>query len=230
MLRFLWILAVGTALMAQSGLNVPQTGWMLDGKGALRPVMGFGGNFWLGGSAAPGATAAAFGAQGGFVQQGKTVTVLDASGKPGLRVQSSMAAAVFGFTRWGVPALVYDPDGGELLRVTGSVAEKVPGSFACVLAVAEIDGNDALAVADEKDGLWLSRVALRSGAVVSRQALPGVSAPVLIEGDGTLVFERGGKMVMRAAGGAEREVAIYFPGRRDDADGRWLDRGFRERQ
>ena len=208
MTRFLWILAVGTALMAQSGLNVPQAGWMLDGKGALRPVMGFGGNFWLGAQTAQGA-AAAFGAQGGFVQEGDAVTVLNAAGKPGLRLPGS-PAAVFGFTRWGVPALVYVPGRGELLRVTRNAAEKVPGNLDGLLAVAEADGNDALALVNQKDGLWLLRVTLRDGAVVSREALPGVSAPALIEGDGSLIFARAGAMVMRAAGGVEREVAISF--------------------
>ncbi len=210
-MRFLLVLAMCTAMMAQSGLNVPQAGWMLDDKGALRPVMGFAGNFWLGGPAAPEATAAAFEARGGFVQQGKGVTVLDAAGKPGLRLTgTSSAAAVFGFTRWGVPALVYMPDRGELLRVAGSGTQRVPGNLEGLVAVAEIDGNDALAVVNEKDGLWLLRVTLRNGAVVSREALPGVSAPVLLEGDGTLVFERDGAMVLRAAGGAERETAVSF--------------------
>ena len=210
-MRFLLVVAMGTAMMAQSGLNVPQAGWMLDGKGALRPVMGFAGNFWLGGQAAPEATAAAFGARGGFIQQGKVVMVLDAAGKPGPRLtEASAAAAVFGFTRWGVPALVYVPERGELLRVVGNGAQTIPGRLEGVLAVAEADGNDALAVVNEKDGLWLLRVTLRSGAVVSREALPGVSTPVLVEGDGTLVFERDGAMVLRAAGGAERDVAISF--------------------
>lgn len=210
-MRFLLVLAMCTATMAQSGLNVPQAGWMVDAKGALRPVMGFGGNFWLGAQTAQGATAAAFEARGGFVQEGSRVTVLDSTGRPGLRIpESSSTTAVFGFTRWGVPALVYIPDTHELLRVAGNGVEKVPGSLESPLALAEIDGNDALAVVEEKDGLWMLRVALLSGAVVSRAALPGVSAPVSIEADGTLVFERDGAMVMRAAGGAEREVTVSF--------------------
>ena len=195
------------AAWAQTGVVAPRAGFVLDATGEVRPAMGIAGNFWLGAGVASG-TAASFGALGGFVQDAGGVSVLDAEGRVVKRI-AVRGAMVFGFTPNGAPALVYFAAAHEIGRVAAPrmVRVRVEADLA---ALAEADAASAWAVEREPDGLSRVKIALATGAEVSREALVGVAEPLMISSDGTVVFERERNVVLRDASGAERQIPVTF--------------------
>jgi hypothetical protein len=195
------------AAWAQTGLVAPRAGFVLDARGEVRPAMGMAGNFWLGAGVTSG-TAASFGALGGFVQDAGGVSVLDADGRVVKRI-AARGEMKFGFAPNGAPALVYFAGAHEIGRVAAPrlVRVRVEADLA---ALAEADAATAWAVERGDGGLSRVKIALTTGAEVSREALVGVAEPVLILSDGTVVFERERNIVLRDTSGAERQIAATF--------------------
>ncbi len=192
---------------AQSGLVAPRAGFVLDAQGEVRPAMGIAGNFWLGAGVASG-TAASFGALGGFVQDAGGVSVLDAGGRVVKRI-AARGAMAFGFAPNGAPALVYFAAAHEIGRIAAPPMVRVRVE-ADLAALAEADAANAWAVVREDGGLSRVKIALATGAEVSREALVGVAEPVMILPDGTVVFERERNVVLRDTSGAERQIPVTF--------------------
>jgi hypothetical protein len=201
----IWMIC--TAAWAQTALVAPRAGFVLDAQGEVRPAMGVAGNFWLGAGVASG-TAASFGALGGFVQDAGGVSVLDRDGRLVKRI-AARGAMAFGFAANGAPALIYFAAARQIGRIAapGMVRVRVEADLA---ALAGADGGAAWAVERGDGGLSRVKIALATGAEVSREALAGVAEPVMILSDGTVAFERQRNLVLRDMSGAERQIPVNF--------------------
>jgi hypothetical protein len=205
-------LLLATCLVwGQSGLLAPRAGVVRDAEGALRAVWGIRGNFVVGAPAIETTSAAA---SGRFVMatSGTEILVLDA-GLELLASQPSPGSAVlFAFTPEGDPMLVHVPSSGATYRWTRSALAKVgwrpDGLEGTPVALAASGPGTVAIILDLGGSSWLVRRSIRDGRVLSQATLPGVSAPVYLHHDGTLLFVDQRDLVVRNAGGIEQRLPL----------------------
>lgn len=206
----LCVLASGFLLRAQ--LAAPKAGWTVDARQIARPVLGFGGNYWLGPGGVTGVISAAFSNAGGILKTKSSVLVLDTSGRVVLKQSAPGGAAIFGFSSQGKIALAYYPSNRQLFRYDGSGFAPVPASAADgeVLSITEPDALHALLITNGQGTLRSMEIRIADGAISSSEPLPGVSEPVLAQPGGSIVFQRSGALVARSKSGVESITPVEF--------------------
>ena len=196
---------------AQPALAPPQTGFMLDGGGALRPVFGIAGNFVIGDAVATEIRFAAYSGTFGIVKTGSAVVVLDRQGQLVASVDAPPGPALFAFSRGGDPALVYVSDANVLLRWRDGTFEAIPFASDPVVSIAALDSARARLIVQRDDGLWDVEVLVATGEILSQAAIPDVAPPVLLLATGDLVYGGASGIVIRKPGGAERHIDAPLP-------------------
>jgi hypothetical protein len=213
MRRVAGLVVVWTAVaFPQSTLLPPRLGYLRDGNNSLRQVLGVRANFVLGSPAAEGAISAAFSGRSGLVKTEGAILVLNDAGQLVARYAAPAGPALFAFSAHGMPELAYLLETHELLRWNDG--RPLPVSWNSwqlegeILALAYSEDDCFSMVVERHGGAWRLTFSAQSGELQSQVFLPGVRAPVLLRGDGTLVFADGEELVVRAIGGGERRFPI----------------------
>lgn len=196
----------------QSGIVPARLGFVKDSANSVRPVFGLAANFVVGDPLITGVQAAAFSANNGLVKQENILLLVDVAGRPLCRWRVPSGPAVFAFSVDGREAVAFFPETPELLRLHKCRALTIaadPQELAGeVLSVAVFGKNRLAFVVRREAVVWLLEVSLRSGRVERETILPGVSPPVLLRHDGTLVFGDGAELVIRKPEAIEQRLSL----------------------
>ena len=187
-------LVTATLAFSQSGIGTPHAGILRDAGGRLRAVWGIRGNFFLGPSWMEGAFAASYSGSFAIIKNDKGVFVFDRGMGLVASQPSQGSGALFAFAPDGAPFAAYVPETGEMYRWLGTSFEalawprsKLKGA---PLAIAAADSDAIVIVVERDDTVWMVKHALDTGRVLFESMLPGVSSPVYLSPDGTLVYAR----------------------------------------
>jgi len=162
---------------AQSGLQAPQPGWMLDANGNLRSVYGVAGATTLSDPVLSGVLA--FGCSGQFcLAKIDTSIVPLLNGVPGAPVDAPAGLALFSMTER--PALVYFAGSQQLMQWDqGALASTSYIPDGEVLAVQALATGAELAVR-RNDRVWIEQVSFTDGSVSETAALSDDVGAVLL--------------------------------------------------
>lgn len=189
------------------GLRMPQSGWLLDPAGSLRPLLGFAGNFVLGPARDTGVISAASSGTWTLAKTHRELIVFNAAGADAARVPAPEGRALFSFTAGGEPAAVYFPESGLLMLWSAgefASADWQPGHNEEVLGVC----GAISFFARRGEMVWRIDHDVADGRVTRETALPGVRAPLLPRPDGSLLYADGEALVLRASQGSERRIEL----------------------
>ena len=179
---------------AQSGIEIPTIGMFVDPSGALRPVQGVAGNFWLGPSTVSGVLSAACSERMCLAKtDSKIVSAMGETDAPSGR-------AIFAFDAG--EAIAYFPDSRTFARWHDNVIEPLDWAVdGEVLAIRIRDGAPEIAV--RRDGrVWIVRP---DGAVVDWIA--DTTGPVLLLADSVL-FVTGEAIFLRGQDASEVRLVL----------------------
>jgi hypothetical protein len=198
MKRFFLVLAAGTAALAQSGLNVPQAGLMVDHSGTLRIVTGIAQSFIAGGAVRTGVLSAACGRS---LCLAKTDTsVFDARNSGDAGISTPPGPALFAIRDQS--ALLYFPSVHQFARYKDGQMQVLEWAVnGEVLALRSTHDGPRFAVR-QGDGVWV--VAL-DGSIES--ALPAGTVAVLLL-DGLTVYSLADEVILRRTDGSETSLAL----------------------
>lgn len=210
--RWIALCTLAFGCLANAQLAAPTAGWTVDARQSARPVLGFGGNYWLGHGGVSGVLSAAFSTSIGILKTGPTLLVLDPRGRVILREDAPDGPAIIGFSAQGKSALIYYPKNGGMARLDGARFATVatPWLDGDVVSVAQPDPSHAFFVLRRAGTLWKVEIRLADGATTSSEPFAGMKEPVLVQPDGSLLFQRAGNLVARAPGGAEASTRSEF--------------------
>ena len=180
LLLFLWsVCASAVYLCAQSGIEVPAIGAIVDSSGTLRQVQGVAGSFLLGPASIPGVLSAACSE---LLCLAKTDSrIVSATGE----TDASPGPAIFGFS--GDDAIVFFPEPRMFARWHNDVLDPLDW-----VVDGEVLSIGATEIAVRKDGDV--RIVHPDGSVVD--SIPDASGPVLLLPKG-VVFATKDEIVLR---------------------------------
>jgi hypothetical protein len=198
MKRLFLVLATGFAALAQSGLDVPQAGLMVDHSGALRAVTGIAQSFIAGGVVRMGVLSAACGQS---LCLAKTDTALfNARNADDAGISTPAGPALFAIRSQS--ALLYFPAVHQFGRYKDGQMHVLDWSVEGeVLALRAAPNGPRFAVR-RPDGVWL--VAL-DGSIDS--ALPAGTVAVLLL-DGVTIYSLPDTLVLRRTDGSETPFSL----------------------
>jgi hypothetical protein len=200
------LLCFSMAVWAQHALTPPEVGFLLDGHNHVYAVIGLAGNFVVGRAAGSGIISAAFSGAFRLLKTDSALSVVNQQGRIVARMAAPPGPALFAFSVNGSPAVAYFPQSKTLRVWDGREFQKGPDFDQEVLAIGSL-GQFVV----QRDGeLWELQVDLRSGAIVSQAALPGIAAPVLMLAGGDLVYRDSRGLVIRRTDGSEKHIAAHF--------------------
>jgi hypothetical protein len=205
----LFLSAAGAAL---AQLAVPRLGCFVDAEHRLRPVLGVTGNFLLGEPEADDVIAAACSGDLTVIKRADSLEVRDRDGARSWPAPEG--PALVGLSERQSSALVYYPATGKWFRVNRYSMFPLRPPEGEVFAVGVPERPAAVV---RRDGaLWIT------GAV--ERPLPGdAEEPLLLLGDGSVLFMRGTEMVIFSAGESESSVSLPGPATAIERLGRgWL--------
>lgn len=198
------VLALAVTLRAQSTLERPQPGVMLDRAGRARPIYGVAGSVTVGDAVATGATAAACSERVCLV---KTESAILSLGKSASRLTEAPAGPAL-FALDGDAAFVYFSRSRRLMRWTDGQFEPmdppVPEAIAqgkTIVSLRVKAGALEFAMAQE-DGTWIAR---SDGSLV--EFVTGEAGPVLLLRQGVL-FATADNLVLRRSDGSETRFDV----------------------
>ena len=206
------LVLVAAMSSAQSPLDWPRIGYLVDSGGALRPIHGTTANFILGEVLFNGNTSCASSAAGALVKTPEEVILVGANGETKNRWAAPGGDALFAFHVDGAPALVFYLDGSRLMRVVEDRLEAVPLDMdrlgGAIVAVAAPDGAGALLAVARGDEVWLVSLSTESGEVTGERLLAGVTGRVHLAADGSVLYMENGDLVCRGMDGAEKRFTL----------------------
>lgn len=210
------ILLLAVAAAAQPPLAAPRIGCLRDEANRLRAVIGIAGNFLVGEPEQSGVLAAACSESAALVKTEDSLEWRDAAGGVA-RWPAPGGPALLAFSPRG-SALAYFPQTSEWLRIARPGSPRpVPGPPSHtgeVLAIAGPERPRAIVLRDGR--LWLVWL-------TEEIELPGLTPPVLLCPDGSLLSADAGGLVIRKPDGVERRVALPAPAAALEAMGtRWV--------
>jgi hypothetical protein len=194
------------AVWAQHALTPPEVGFILDSRSHVYPVNGLAGNFVLGLAAGSGIISAAFFGAFRLSKTDSALSVVNQRGRIVARMEAPPGPALFAFSANGSPAIAYFPQSKTLRVWDGREFRAGPDFDQEVLGV----GAQGEFVVQRDGELWELQVDLRSGAIVSQAALPGIAPPVLMLA-GQLVYRDSHGLVIRRTDGSEKHIAAHLP-------------------
>lgn len=207
---FLFLGAVFSA--AQSPLDRPRIGYVVDSGAALRPLYGTAANFILGEVLFSGNTSCASSNTATLVKTPEAVLLIGTDGDERARWAGPDGEAMFAFHADGAAALVLIAVAPALLRVVKNRLEPVPVDMerlgGKVVAVAAPDRASALLGVARGEEIWLVKVSTKSGEILDERLLPGVAGRVHLRGDGSVLYTDHGELVWRTCDGVEKRFAL----------------------
>jgi len=205
-------LSLASAISAQSTLAPPHIGFVQDSRGHVHSVLGLAGNFLIGRSLSSGAIAAAHSGSLGLIKTDRQLIVTDAGGTAIASNQAPAGSALFGFSSDGVTALAYFESASVLMTWNGRGFQSTPlDTDGTAVTVALVNSGYATVIIERHGGLYEVVVSLDTGAVVSREALPDVTAPAFLLASGDLVYTNRRGLVVRTADRIEKQIAAHLP-------------------
>jgi hypothetical protein len=205
------LLCFSMAVWAQHALTPPEVGYLLDGHNHVYPVNGLAGNFVLGRAAGSGINSAAFSGVFRLLKTDSAVSVVNQQGSIVGRTEAPAGPALFAFSSDGSPAVVYFPQSKTLRVWDGREFRPGPEFDQDVLAIGSLSATLGEFVVRRNGELWALQVDLRSGAIVSQAALPGIAAPVLMLSGEEFVYRDSHGLVLRRTDGSEKHIAAHVP-------------------
>ncbi len=164
---------------AQSPLDRPRIGYLVDSGGALRALYGTAANFILGEVLFSGNTTCASSNTATLVKTPEEVLLIGTGGDVKARWAGPGGDAVFAFHADGSAALIFLPEGPSLWRVVEDRLEPVPVEMerlgGKVVAVAAPERGSALMGIARGEEVWVVQVSTESGQVLDERLLPGVA-------------------------------------------------------
>jgi hypothetical protein len=198
MKTFFLVLVTGAAALAQSGLDVPQAGLMLDHSGALRVVTGIAQSFIAGGAVQTGVLSAACGKSLCLAKTDTSLFEARNPSDPGISLPPG--PALFGIRDQS--ALLYFPSVHQFARYKDGQMQVLDWAVdGEVLAVRATPDGPRFAVR-RTDGAWV--VAL-DGSIES--ALPAGTVAVLLL-DGVTIYSLPDAVVLRRTDGSETPFSL----------------------
>jgi hypothetical protein len=207
----LFMLAV--AASAQPSIAPPQIGFLKDGSGSFRPVLGIAGNFLMGPPAYGAVANAAYSGSFGLVKTDTAILAIDNQGRAIATMDAPGGPALFAFQGDGSPAFAYLPGSHLLFEWIGAGFQMVPVNSrlfpaGAVRAIFAPDAAHVGLLVERLDGLQDIRILLDTGEADSEAAIPGVRGAVLILPAGQLIYTEMTGVVVRNADGVE----VHIPG------------------
>ena len=194
--RLLVIALLSTGL-ATAQLGVPRIGCFADDLRRLRTVSGIAGNFLVGDPETGEIMSAACSDALTLI---KRENLLEVRGRnESVEWPAPPGPALFGFSRNGSAALAYFPETKEWFRVDRFAMTQLPPPEGEVLAVGNPDAPSAVVRRDE--ALWIT-------GADSRPVPADAAEPLLLLPDGSLLYARGGDLVLGAVDGSERSFTL----------------------
>ncbi|HEV8147883.1 MAG TPA: hypothetical protein VGP79_15950 [Bryobacteraceae bacterium] len=194
----LLLLLIAASSFAQSGLDTPRLGMMLDRDGALRPVQGVAASVTLGDPVLRDAVSFYCGRERCLVKTAQAIVDGDRS------AEAPLGNAVFGdslvyffetkqLARWNEgkiePVLLASPIEGDVLSLRAS-------------------GEDAVDFAVRRDaGISILRVRISDGQVELLDAFPPATGPVMLLRDGILLATPE-ELILRRGDGFEKRFGV----------------------
>lgn len=208
-----FLLLHGAAISyAQSPLDRPRIGYLVDRGGALRPLYGTAANFILGEALFSGNVSCASSAAEALVKTPEEVILVGANGETKNRWAAPAGDALFAFHVDGAPALVFYLDGPSLMRVVEDRLEGVPLDMdrlgGAIVAIAAPDDASALLAVARGEEVWLVSISTESGEVTGERLLAGVTGRVHLTADGSVLYTENGDLVWRGGDGAEKRFTL----------------------
>jgi hypothetical protein len=220
--RTLLSLLLGAVIAAaQSPLERPRIGYLVDSGGALRPLYGTAANFILGEALSSGNISCASSNRVALVKTPEEVLLAGPEGDVKRRWVGAAGDALFAFHADGAPALAFFLESPSLMRVEEDRLETVPLDMervgGTVVAIAAPDRESALVGVRRGEEIWLLKISTGSGEVLDERLLARVAGRLHLLGDGGVLYSENGDVVWRAAAGVEKrfplgaEVVSYAP-------------------
>ncbi len=184
---------------AQSGLNRPQLGVMLDQNGAARPVYGVAASVTAGDASATGVLAIACSRRLCLMKTDSAVLASNSA-------VAAPAGTCLDRARWG-SALVYFTQTKQLAQWHDGNLDPIPLEIAGEVLSIQAGPSGTLDAAFRRGGhVWIARVTLADGNAIETGSLPDDTGPVLLLKSG-VVFADHDQVVLRHSDGSE----LSFP-------------------
>ena len=198
------------ALTAAAQMTAPRVGVAADGAGRLRPIAGVAGNLIPGAPLATGVISAA--ASDTAVLAKTRSGILAIQNNRAIRTRAPEGSALFAFSSSGAPAFAWLTETRALLQWTGDGFMARPIETAAIPGeIVAVGAGDATHVNFAVRGnatLEVLRVGLSDGAISAVTSLPFEATALLIQADGSMVYSLPNELVLRGAGGHERQIAF----------------------
>ena len=194
-MRIFLVAALSVCAWAQTGLERPPLGTMLDSNGAARPVYGVVGSVTLGGTTATGVLSIACSRQLCLM---KTDSAIQSSAGA---ISAPPGPAVFGLDQ--AAAYVYFPESRQLARWHDTQLDWIPWDLPGeVLSLQAVSGSVHAAVRLNRQ-VSIVHLALDDGSLAVLDGLPDTASAVMLLGSGVLYADPD-KVVLRRPDGTEQ--------------------------
>ncbi len=210
------LFALAAAVHAQPALAPPQLGFIKDGAGSFRTVLGIAGNFVLGETTLGAVADAAYSGSFGLLKTDTAIIATDNQGHAIASTDAPAGPASFAFQKDGSPAFAYFASAHLLFQWQGAGFQVLP--FDAQLfpagAVRSVFAPDAAHVGflvQRIDGLLDIRVLIETGQADSQTSLAGVSEPALMLASGELVYADANGIAIRRPGVTEIHLSAHLP-------------------
>jgi hypothetical protein len=195
-MRLTILLTIASCAFAQTGLDTPQLGMILDRGGVLRPVRGVAASVTLGDAVLRDALSFACGRDRCLVKTAHAVVDGDRS------AEAPPGNAVFG------DALVYFVETQQLARWQDGKLDPIAVTMAEEVVSLREAGEGAVDFAVRRDkGIAILRVRVSDGQTELLDVLPDAIGPLLLLRDGA-VFATRDELVLRRGDGAETRFPV----------------------
>jgi len=196
----LFLFSVGLSALAQTGLNVPQAGLMIDPSGGLRTVSGFAQSFITGTALRSGALSAACAGSLCLVKTATSVVASANAADPGIPAPPGPAL----FSIHGQRALVYFPALKQFARFKDAQLQLLDWAVDGDVLALRLTRQGPLFAVRRSDGVWI--ISLDASI---QGALPAGSVAVLLL-DGGIVYSTSDTLIIRRGDGSE--ISFNLPG------------------
>jgi hypothetical protein len=194
------VLSFALSALAQSGLDVPQAGWMVDHSGAVRAVAGFAQSFLVSAQLRTDALSAACSSALCLVKTPTSLVTSTSADAVGLPAPPGPAL----FSIRGQTALIFFPAANQFARFKEGQLRFLDWTVEGEVLALRITPDGPEFAVQRDGGVW---IVARDGSI--QAALPAdVSAVVLVEN--MAIFSNSRTLVVRRADG--RETSFDLPG------------------
>ncbi len=206
------ILLCAALAFGQSGIRRPRAGMFRDRAGDLRPVFGVSGAFVLGDPLAEKVESSSFSSNIGVVKTEAKLQIRDGSGKilHEWEVPTGRARAAISPDGTKVTAFFFET--GELRYWSSETPDELPVAWTAngteVLSLAMPDSGRVTLLVRSDSGIVPLDYSFSTGQFDLKAPLEGTVDPILLRGDGTLLFAEANELAVRPENEDERRITL----------------------